>query len=311
MPSFFLVKLSMSFNNIPAFSMPDIQKRDAETIAELKLALSTHGFFTITDHGIADDVLESSYKLSKDFFSLPETIKNTYAHPEKAGARGYTPYGKETAVGETTPDLKEFWHHGPIIDDSFDHRISENISVSEIPEFNDQFDILFKQLNLLGMKVLSAIAIILGKEGSFFDAWALKGNSILRLIHYPPVHDSSNILRARAHEDINLITLLVGAEESGLEVQNTDGDWIPIAAKSKSIVCNIGDMMQLVTRSQLKSTTHRVVDNNAGSSASRYSMPFFLHPSPEIELCSIVDESTDSISAHDFLEERLKAIKLY
>ena len=311
MPSFFLVKLSMSFNNIPAFSMPDIQKRDAETIAELKLALSTHGFFTITDHGIADDVLESSYKLSKDFFSLPETIKNTYAHPEKAGARGYTPYGKETAVGETTPDLKEFWHHGPIIDDSFDHRISENISVSEIPEFNDQFDILFKQLNLLGMKVLSAIAIILGKEASFFDAWALKGNSILRLIHYPPVHDSSNILRARAHEDINLITLLVGAEESGLEVQNTDGDWIPIAAKSKSIVCNIGDMMQLVTRSQLKSTTHRVVDNNAGSSASRYSMPFFLHPSPEIELCSIVDESTDSISAHDFLEERLKAIKLY
>ena len=291
--------------------MPDIQKRDAETIAELKLALSTHGFFTITDHGIADDVLESSYKLSKDFFSLPETIKNTYAHPEKAGARGYTPYGKETAVGETTPDLKEFWHHGPIIDDSFDHRISENISVSEIPEFNDQFDILFKQLNLLGMKVLSAIAIILGKEASFFDAWALKGNSFLRLIHYPPVPDASNILRARAHEDINLITLLVGAEESGLEVQNTDGDWIPIAAKSKSIVCNIGDMMQLVTRSQLKSTTHRVVDNNAGSSASRYSMPFFLHPSPEIELCSIVDESTDSISAHDFLEERLKAIKLY
>ena len=291
--------------------MPDIQKRDAETIAELKLALSTHGFFTITDHGIADDVLESSYKLSKDFFSLPETLKNTYAHPEKAGARGYTPYGKETAVGETTPDLKEFWHHGPIIDDSFDHRISENISVSEIPEFNDQFDILFKQLNLLGMKVLSAIAIILGKEASFFDAWALKGNSILRLIHYPPVPDSSNILRARAHEDINLITLLVGAEESGLEVQNTDGDWIPIAAKSKSIVCNIGDMMQLVTRSKLKSTTHRVVDNNSGSSASRYSMPFFLHPSPEIELCSIVDESTDSISAHDFLEERLKAIKLY
>ena len=118
-------------------------------------------------------------------------------------------------------------------------------------------------------------------------------------------------MRARAHEYINLITLLVGAEESGLEVQNTDGDWIPIAAKSKSIVCNIGDMMQLVTRSQLKSTTHRVVDKNAGSSASRYSMPFFLHPSPEIELCSIVDESTDSISAHDFLEERLKAIKLY
>tara|TARA_Y100000748_G_scaffold294754_1_gene285752 strand:- start:81 stop:956 length:876 start_codon:yes stop_codon:yes gene_type:complete len=291
--------------------MLDIQERDAETISQLKLALTTHGFFTITDHGIADEVLKSSYKLSKDFFSLHEDAKNSYAHPEKAGARGYTPYGKETAVGETTPDLKEFWHHGPMIDDSYDSRISENILVSEIPGFNDQFDILFNQLNLLGIKVLSAIAVILGKEPDFFDAWALKGNSILRLIHYPPVKDSSNILRARAHEDINLITLLVGAEESGLEVQNPEGDWIPIAAKSKSIVCNIGDMMQLVTRSQLKSTSHRVVDNNVSSSASRYSMPFFLHPSPEVELCSIVDDSIESISAHDFLEERLRAIKLY
>ena len=301
----------MSFNSIPAFSMFDIQQRDAETIAELKLALTTHGFFTITDHGIADEVLHSSYRLSKDFFSLPDAVKNTYAHPEKAGARGYTPFGKETAVGETTPDLKEFWHHGPLVNDSYDPRISKNILVSELSDFNDQFDILFNQLNMLGLKVLSAIAVILGKESSFFDSWALKGNSILRLIHYPPVVDSSNILRARAHEDINLITLLVGAEESGLEVQNPEGDWIPIAAKSKSIVCNIGDMMQLVTRSKLKSTSHRVVDHNASLSASRYSMPFFLHPSPEIELCSIVDDSPGSISAHDFLEERLRAIKLY
>jgi len=301
----------MSFNTIPAFSMSDIEQRDIETIADLKLALTTHGFFTITDHGIADEVLQSSYRLSKDFFSLPDAVKKADAHPEKAGARGYTPYGKETAVGEITPDLKEFWHHGPMVDDSYDPRISENISVSEISDFNDQFDILFNQLNMLGLKVLSAIAVILGKEPSFFDSWALKGNSILRLIHYPPVVDSSNILRARAHEDINLITLLVGAEESGLEVKNPDGDWIPIAAKSKSIVCNIGDMMQLVTRSQLKSTSHRVVDHNASSSSSRYSMPFFLHPSPEVELCSIVDDSPESVSAHDFLEERLRAIKLY
>tara|TARA_B100000214_G_C23924878_1_gene607864 strand:+ start:79 stop:954 length:876 start_codon:yes stop_codon:yes gene_type:complete len=291
--------------------MTDIQSQDIETISALKSALSDHGFFTITDHGIADEVLELSYKFSKDFFDLPEEIKNNYAHPEKAGARGYTPFGKETAVGEETPDLKEFWHHGPLVDSSFDSRISENIVVEEIDEFNQQFDKLFSQLNLLGMKVLSAIALILGKEASFFDRWAIKGNSILRLIHYPPVRDSSNILRARAHEDINLITLLVGAEESGLEVQNSNGEWIPIDAKSKSIVCNIGDMMQLVTRSQLKSTSHRVVDHNSDSSASRYSMPFFLHPSPDIDLCSIVDNSDGSISAHDFLEERLKEIKLY
>ena len=301
----------MPLNSIPAFSMPDIENRNPEIINDLSEALSTHGFFTITNHGIDDEILTSSYDLSKKFFDLSEEIKNSYAHPEKAGARGYTPFGKETAVGEKTADLKEFWHHGPVIDKTFDHRISENIIVSELSDFNDQFDLLFSQLNLLGIKVLSAIAVILGKDPAFFDDWALKGNSILRLIHYPPVTDSTNIMRARAHADINLITLLVGAEESGLEVQNPSGGWIPIEAKSKSIVCNIGDMMQLVTRKKLKSTSHRVVDHNIDKSASRYSMPFFLHPSPDVELCSIVDDSSDSISAHDFLEERLRAIKLY
>ena len=301
----------MTFNTIPEISMLDIKNRDEKTIHELSLALTSHGFFTITDHGISDEILSESYKLSKDFFDLDENIKNTYAHPEKAGARGYTPFGKETAVGETTPDLKEFWHHGPQVDESFDSRIASNINVKEVQAFNDQCDLLFNQLNNLGIEVLRAIALILNLNSKFFDEWALKGNSILRLIHYPPVLNSSNTLRARAHGDINLITLLVGAEESGLEVLSPDGDWIPIVAKSKSIVCNIGDMMELVTRSQLKSTTHRVVDNNTKTSKSRYSMPFFLHPSPEIDLCSIVDDSTESISAHDFLEQRLKEIKLY
>ena len=300
----------MSFNSIPEFSFPLINDRDPETIERLKDALTTHGFFTITDHGLDDVVLSSSYSMSKRFFELQEDTKNIYAHPEMGGARGYTPFGKETALGETTPDLKEFWHHGPVIDDSFDPRITSNITVAEIPEFNSQFDELFNDLNLLGMKVLSAIAVILDKDPTFFDSWVNKGNSLLRLLHYPPVSDTSNIYRARAHADINLITLLVGAEESGLEVKNPDGDWIPIDAKSRSIVCNIGDMMQLVTREKLKSTPHRVVDHNA-SGSSRYSMPFFLHPSPGVELHSIVDDSSESISAHDFLEERLKAIKLY
>ena len=301
----------MTLNTIPEISMIDIKNRDEKTIHGLSLALTSHGFFTITDHGISDEILAQSYKLSKDFFDLDENIKNTYAHPEKAGARGYTPFGKETAVGETTPDLKEFWHHGPQVDESFDSRIASNINVKEVQAFNDQCDLLFNQLNNLGIEVLRAIALILKLDSKFFDDWALKGNSILRLIHYPPVLNSSNTLRARAHGDINLITLLVGAEESGLEVLSQDGDWVPIVAKSKSIVCNIGDMMELATRSQLKSTTHRVVDNNTKTSKSRYSMPFFLHPSPEIDLCSIVDDSTESISAHDFLEQRLKEIKLY
>ena len=259
----------MTLNTIPEISMLDIKNRDEKTIHGLSLALTSHGFFTITDHGISDEILAQSYKLSKDFFDLDENIKNTYAHPEKAGARGYTPFGKETAVGETTPDLKEFWHHGPQVDESFDSRIASNINVKEVQAFNDQCDLLFNQLNNLGIEVLRAIALILKLDSKFFDDWALKGNSILRLIHYPPVLNSSNTLRARAHGDINLITLLVGAEESGLEVLSQDGDWVPIVAKSKSIVCNIGDMMELATRSQLKSTTHRVVDNNTKTSKSR------------------------------------------
>lgn len=298
-------------SNIPELSFEAIEQGDSISISILKAALEEHGFFSITNHGVSEELLTKCYSLAKDFFHLPRDVKDKYHEKSLKGARGYTPLGIETAVGETIPDQKEFWHHGPNVNDSFDSRIPKNISVSQIADFNNQFDLLFHQLNLLGLKVLSSIALILGKEPSFFDSWACKGNSVLRLIHYPPVQDKSNILRARAHEDINLITLLVGAEESGLEVQNRDGDWVPIEAKSKSIVCNIGDMMQLVTRSQLKSTTHRVIDNKAGSSSSRYSMPFFLHPSPEVELCSIVDNSTESISAHDFLEARLKAIKLY
>jgi len=298
-------------NSIPELSFEAIEKGDSISISILKAALEEHGFFSITNHGVSEELLTKCYSLAKDFFHLPRDVKDKYHEKSLKGARGYTPLGIETAVGETIPDQKEFWHHGPNVNDSFDSRIPKNISVSQIADFNNQFDLLFHQLNLLGLKVLSSIALILGKEPSFFDSWACKGNSVLRLIHYPPVQDKSNILRARAHEDINLITLLVGAEESGLEVQNRDGDWVPIEAKSKSIVCNIGDMMQLVTRSQLKSTTHRVIDNKDGSSSSRYSMPFFLHPSPEVELCSIVDNSTESISAHDFLEARLKAIKLY
>jgi isopenicillin N synthase-like dioxygenase len=301
----------MSFHSIPSFSFESIKQSDPKTIEDLTGALSNHGFFTITDHGVPEQLLTDGYTKSKQFFNLPFDQKNQYAHPEMAGARGYTPFGKETALGETVPDLKEFWHHGPQVNESFDSRIASNIKVNEISDFNKGFDELFLALHNLGMEVLKAIALILDKDQNFFIPWVQKGNSVLRLIHYPPVEDKSNSLRARAHEDINLITLLVGAEESGLEVQNSKGEWIPIEAESKSIVCNIGDMMQLVTRNRLKSTTHRVVDYNSLQPKSRYSMPFFLHPSPDIELCSIVDDSTDSISAHDFLEERLKAIKLY
>ena len=301
----------MSSDLIPELSYKNIAAFDPATLSILSEALKNHGFFTIIDHGINDNLLDDSYDLAKKFFDLDETVKNNYSRPEHGGARGYTPFGKETALGEKVPDLKEFWHHGPQVDGTYDKRIKANLSVKEIDNFGSHFDDLFTSLNDLGMGVLSAIANVLDLDKDFFDNWVLKGNSVLRLIHYPPVSDSSNLQRARAHEDINLITLLVGAEESGLEVLSKSGKWIPIESRSKSIVCNIGDMMQLVTRGKLKSTTHRVVEYGEGEPKSRYSMPFFLHPSPEIILKSIVDDSEESVSAHDFLEERIRAIKLY
>jgi isopenicillin N synthase-like dioxygenase len=301
----------MSKQLIPELSYLDIKDGNKEALAELKNALTEYGFFSITDHGLNPDLLASSYTFSKKFFDLPVEEKSKYAFPQNAGARGYTPFGKETALGEVTPDQKEFWHHGPNIDKSFDSRIHTNIDVNEIAEFNKNFDELFVAINSLGINVLKIIALLLNKESNFFEPWVVKGNSLLRLIHYPPVTSDSNNLRARAHEDINLITLLVGAEESGLEVKSKKGDWVPIEASSNAIVCNIGDMMQLVTDGMLLSTTHRVINYPGSKSRSRYSMPFFLHPAPNIMLKSIFNKDDKGILADDFLNERLKAIKLY
>ena len=296
---------------IPEISLISLQNQSEADLKILKEALNSHGFFTIIDHEIDDSLLDDSYTCAKEFFDLPEDVKKQYATPEIGGARGYTPFGKETALGENVADLKEFWHLGPEVNSDFDARIHKNIEVAELSNFNTHFNSLFTSLNHLGVKVLESIALVLDLPKDFFEEKVIRGNSTLRLLHYPPIESDKNVLRARAHADINLITLLVGAEEGGLEVQNKDDEWIPIKPNSKSIVCNIGDMMQLVTRSKLKSTSHRVIDRNIGRSTSRYSMPFFLHPSPEIDLCSIVDDSKESISANDFLEERLRAIKLY
>jgi isopenicillin N synthase-like dioxygenase len=301
----------MSKQLIPELSYLDIKDGNKEALKELKNALTEYGFFSIIDHGLDTELLKNSYAYSKKFFDLPVEEKSKYAFPQNAGARGYTPFGKETALGEVTPDQKEFWHHGPNIDSSYDSRIHTNINVNEIVGFNDNFDQLFNAINKLGMDVLKIIALLLNKEANFFDSWAIKGNSLLRLIHYPPVTNDSNNLRARAHEDINLITLLVGAEESGLEVKSKNGEWIPIKASSNAIVCNIGDMMQLVTDGMLLSTTHRVINYTNSRSKSRYSMPFFLHPAPNITLKSIFNEDDKGVLADDFLNERLKAIKLY
>ena len=297
-------------NQIPKISLKNLIKNDQDSISTLSEALSNHGFFVITDHSISHSLFDQAYEYSKKFFDLDVSKKNTYSFRESAGARGYTPFGKETALGETVPDLKEFWHHGPVIDSTYDSRIMKNVQVKEVDNFNNVFDELFTQMNSLGMKLLESISLTLGLQGNFFHKSTSKGNSLLRLIHYPP-SNNENMFRAREHADINLITLLIGANEPGLEVKDKSGDWIPVSSSYEDIVCNIGDMMQLITDKKLKSTPHRVVKYKSDEIKSRYSIPFFLHPSPDTNLKSIFRDDDKGVLAHDFLDERLKAIKLY
>jgi len=296
---------------VPELSFKDIEKGDSFSINILKEALAAHGFFSITDHGLSQDLIDKCYRCSKDFFDLNYETKNEYSSIGSKGARGYTPKGIETAVGEKIADQKEFWHHGPIVDKTFDKKIPENLSISELPDFNKNFDELYSELHKIGSRVLSVISLSLGLDKDFFTPWIEKGNSLLRSIHYPPVDGNTNPHRARAHTDINLITLLIGAEEGGLEVLNKDGSWIKVEPSSNAIVCNIGDMMQLVTDKSLVSTTHRVIQDIKAKSKPRYSIPFFLHPAPSVLLKSVFNENDKGVLADDFLDERLKAIKLY
>lgn len=298
-------------NLIPELSFNEIEKGDSYSIDALRTALSNHGFFSITNHGLSETLIKRCYKSSKSFFDLDFDIKNKYSSVGSRGARGYTPKGIETAVGEKIADQKEFWHHGPLVDETYDNKIPKNIFIKEINGFNENFDELYNQLHLIGSRILSVIALSLGLNKDYFHSWVIKGNSLLRSIHYPPVTSITNLHRARAHEDINLITLLIGAEEGGLEILNKDGSWIKVAPSSNAIVCNIGDMMQLVTDRQLKSTTHRVIQDKKTDSKSRYSIPFFLHPAPSIMLKSVFRDDDKGVLADDFLNQRLKEIKLY
>ena len=298
-------------NTIPELSFKEIERGDSFSINLLSEALFDHGFFSITQHGLSKDLVDNCYKSSKAFFDLDYQIKNAYSSVGSKGARGYTPKGIETAVGEKIADQKEFWHHGPLIDETYDKNIPANLNIVQVPEFNKHFDELYEELHNIGSRVLSVIALSLDLDHNYFNSWIEKGNSLLRSIHYPPVETKSNPHRARAHEDINLITLLIGAEEGGLEVLSKDGSWIKVEPSSDAIVCNIGDMMQLVTDKRLKSTTHRVIQDEIAESKPRYSIPFFLHPAPSINLKSIFRDNDKGILANDFLNQRLKEIKLY
>jgi len=283
-------------------------------------SFAKYGFAVISDHGLDQGRIEAAIAAAKAFFALPDEVKRAYV-VGTGGQRGYTPFGIETAKNHEHFDLKEFWHMGRDLPPG--HRYAgimpPNVWPSEVPAFHDDVAWLFKALDAMGVKVLEAIAEYLKLERHFFDATVADGNSILRLLHYPPAPFDGPNIRAGAHEDINVITLLLGAEEAGLEVLKRDGTWLSISPPPGALVVNIGDMLQRLTNHVLPSTTHRVV-NPAPERRGfpRYSTPFFLHFNPDYEIATLPacvsaerpDLYPQPITADEFLRERLREIKL-
>lgn len=278
------------------------------------------GFAIVSDHGMDQALIDRGWALAERFFALPEEAKRRYDGKDNGGQRGYTAFGTEIAKGARENDLKEFWHIGRDLPegDPLARSMLPNIWPEEIPEFVEAFTRLFAEFDRVGAELLSAIALYLGLEERWFDTAIERGNSILRLLHYPPVSPQAPGIRAGAHEDINLITLLLGAEEGGLELKDRDGHWLPVVPPPGALAINVGDMLQRLTNHYLPSTSHRVVNPPPERRGhSRYSMPFFLHLRPDFVIDALpqcVSETNPRrappITAHDYLHERLVEIGL-
>ncbi|WP_049622408.1 isopenicillin N synthase family dioxygenase [Frateuria defendens] len=308
--------------NVPTL---DIRRYDTDRdafVAELGAAYREFGFCCISGHGIASELIDGAYDAFKRFFALPAETKLQYHVPGSGGARGYTPFKVETAKDSKYPDLKEFWHIGREIprDSKFASLMPPNLWPAEVPGFKEYGHGLYEALDQLGTRVLRALALHIGLPEHYFEDKTDQGNSILRPLHYPPIEqDDVPNVRAGAHEDINFITLLVGASAEGLEVLTREGAWLPITTEGDAIVVNIGDMLQRLTNHVYPSTTHRVVNPpNASARKPRYSVPFFLHPNPDVVLDPLPQTVTPdnpsrydtSITSHEYLLQRLREIKL-
>ncbi|MBB4858568.1 isopenicillin N synthase-like dioxygenase [Novosphingobium chloroacetimidivorans] len=309
----------MDIAEIPILSLAE-EPRALST--EIGRSFRTFGFALVRDHGIDLALIDEAWRLTAELFAQPTEQKMRGFIPGTGGARGYTPFRTEVAKGATEKDLKEFWHVGR--DLPAGHPLSATMAPNVWPEqpkaFREVFETLYVEFDRAGARILSAIALDLGLDEHWFDAAVEDGNSVLRLLHYPPVGpESGGAIRAGAHEDINLITLLLGAEEAGLELLGKDGRWLSIAPPPGALVVNIGDMLQRLTNHVLPSTTHRV-RNPSGERAgySRYSMPFFLHPRSDFEIRTLPecvsadnpDRYPESITADGYLQERLREIGL-
>jgi len=301
-------------------SLKEKQKDKNNFSKELGDNLNQWGFVGIKEHTIDRDLVKDVISLFAEFFNLTDDIKESYYNPNLGGARGYTPIKIETPKGGKSPDIKEFWHVGRSLDldDPYRKWMHDNYLIKEIPELSEKADMLFTQFDELGRNLLESIALYLNLENDYFSNVVDKGNSVMRAIHYPPVKNNEIGERAGAHEDINLITLLIGGHKSGLEILSQEGEWQDATVDEDVIICNIGDMLQRLTNNYLRSTTHRVSASLLQSESSRYSIPFFVHPNPDwliSTLPSCFDEDgsnlyPESILAEDYLQERLKEIKL-
>lgn len=287
-------------------------------VDQLFAGLKEYGFIILKDHPINVDLLHKAYALSEQLFALPVQKKESYISKAGGGQRGYTPFGKEHAKNSKLPDLKEFWHVGREL--PADHRLKtffpDNIWPAELPAFEPAFKSMFQALDDTGRIMLEALTIPLEVDRQYFSRMTDTGSSILRLLHYPPVPAGvePGAVRAAAHEDINLITLLVSASASGLELLTREGEWLPVDAAPDTIIVDSGDMLARITNEVIPATTHRVV-NPSGPNLSRYSMPFFMHPNPDAMLTCIPScrgngEKYPPVLANDFLMERLREIGL-
>lgn len=303
---------------IPVLSLKD--GASADFARDFGASFQRFGFAMVRDHGMDAALVADAWANAKAFFALPEATKRAYLVPGGGGQRGYTAYGTEIAKGASENDLKEFWHVGRDLPEGspLAGTMPPNIWPSEIDGFRTTYTRLFAEFDRVGLQLLSAIAIYLGLEKDWFADPVRDGNSIIRLLHYPPVSPDAPGVRAGAHEDINLITMLLGAEEGGLQLLDRDGNWLPVTPPEGALVINVGDMLQRLTNHVLPSTSHRVVNPPPERrGVSRYSMPFFLHLRPDFMIealpqCVTAENPVREapISAHDYLHERLVEIGL-
>jgi isopenicillin N synthase-like dioxygenase len=315
----------MKSMTIPVVDLSDFTGEDPKLkssfVTRLGKAFEEVGFVAVKNHGISDELIEKLYRYIQDFFSLPAEKKKSYEIPGLAGQRGYTSFGKEHAKGSEAPDLKEFFQYGQTVpnDHPLKSEYPDNVKVNDIEGFNETLLKAYRAFEKSGKLLLQAIALYLGLDEHFFDDKVEEGNSIVRAIHYPPItEEPKSAIRAEQHEDINLITLLVGASASGLEILNKQNKWVPVTSLEDQIVVNVGDMLQRLTNNKLKSTTHRVVNPPRELwHTSRFSIPFFLHPKSSMDLSALkecIDENHpkafEDITAGEYLDERLREIGL-